>query len=314
MHTIRCHEICVRLASARKNSSQLGRLPTEYWEKRLITNPFTIIFCTSLGAPISYGPSDLRLLQSCLERNQKKDKQEAIIHYESRANISWTSISARNLVMNSSALSSTPRIWGEANPSDSQRSSAEKVFSAKPPLSCTAAGWSRSLKFFPFGGQGSATSSATGPLNSLSTNTGAVFFSKRYSRLGWARCAWTCRFLRSRRWSIKREGQAPLPPVLFLTRFRGFLMALDIWSLCSLLWSLEVKLFHTFGAGGSLRLKQDMLEMHFCKRERERALGSTGMLWSCFIMPDVYSFYARLVLTLNVWGKTFFFWGGGSRN
>ena len=46
--------------------------------------------------------------------------------------------------------------------------------------------------------------------------------------------------------------------LIFLVGYFDLVIDLHILSLCSLLWSLDVKLFHAFLAGGSLKFKQDM--------------------------------------------------------
>ena len=61
-------------------------------------------------------------------------------------------------------------------------------------------------------------------------------------------------------------------------------MALDLWCLCSLLCNLEVRLLHIFLAGGSLRLRQDMLFKCLFVNERKERRKVEGVFSWCFIM------------------------------
>ena len=192
--------------------------------------------------------------------------------------------SALNLAMNSSALSSIPYISGDANPTDSHISSAPRVFWSLLhfPLSWldpgSIAGWLRTFILFVLGGHlavapllppaatagvwRGSTSLEGGSLKSSSTYTGAALFCTTWLRRYWTASVlggWINCFLCWRWGWDDTEGRRTAVLVRYLVLLKAFLwqgvfflMDLDFWSLCSLLWSLVVKFLQAFLAGKSL--------------------------------------------------------------
>lgn len=177
--------------------------------------------------------------------------------YKFLAIISCAAISCLNLVMNSSARSSIPCIWGDAKASDSHTSSEAQDLPPFVVPSCPESLLVRGL--CAVCGFNCSTESHEGSLKSLSMYTGAGFlWNPKIKLLTEANLLWR----------KKRLVTTNLGGVLEVASlavgfecFLDFFMALDLDLLS--LPIVEVKLFHAFLAGRSLslsfRLMQDFM-------------------------------------------------------
>lgn len=185
--------------------------------------------------------------------------------YKFLAIISCAAISCLNLVMNSSARSSIPCIWGDANASDSHIPSEPQDL---PPLFLVPSSPETLLVrgFCAVGGFNfnCPTNSHEGSLKSLSMYTGAGFlWNPKIKFLTVTNLLW-----RKKRLPTMNFGGAleVASLVIGFEGFLGFFMDLDLDLLS--LPIVEVKLFHAFLAGGSLNLSFRLMQDFMTEEER----------------------------------------------